>query len=301
MISKNDTILVTGCGGMLGEAVYGLFKDKARVVATDIDLNEPWLSYLDVSRPDQVDKTLADIKPNIVIHLAALTDMEYCEQNAAEAMRTNSDGVMNFIPYVEKNLIPFVYISTAGIFDGRKDRYHEGDRPAPKSIYGASKYAGELLARTASKHIVVRAGWMVGGGPNKDKKFINKIVKQLRAGTTDIAAVDDKFGAPCYTHDLAGILLYLLDTESYGLYHGVCDGDGSRYDIAKALIEMVGYDRRGVHVRKVASDFFQRDYFAPRPTSEVLTNDKIKRLNPRLVRDWHVCLKEYVAKHQWGL
>ncbi len=102
--------------------------------------------------------------------------MEYCELNPEKAFATNENGVKNFLPYVREKNIPFVYISTAGVFDGQKDAYDEADAPAPLSVYGKSKYNGELAARSLNTHIVIRAGWMMGGGPRKDKKFINKII-----------------------------------------------------------------------------------------------------------------------------
>ncbi len=189
-------MLITGCGGMLGEGVYKQFKDRCQVYATDIDLNEPWLERLDVASKKEADAFLSRIKPDYIIHLAALTDMEYCELNPKHAYAVNSEGVENFATYARKHDIPFIYISTAGIFDGEKDEYFEHDVPNPASIYGKSKYAGELIARLVNKSIVLRAGWMMGGGPRKDKKFINKIIKQIRTGTKEIAVVDDKLGTP---------------------------------------------------------------------------------------------------------
>ncbi|MCX6715584.1 MAG: NAD(P)-dependent oxidoreductase [Candidatus Taylorbacteria bacterium] len=236
MIKMTDKVLITGCGGMLGEGVYQRFKERCKVFATDRDVNEPWLEYLDVSSKDQVDEYLQKVIPDYIIHLAAFTDMEYCEKNPEETYATNEGGVKNFLPYVRSKNIPFVYISTAGIFDGKKDAYHEEDVPNPLSVYGKSKYAGELAARSAPSSIVIRAGWMMGGGPIKDKKFINKIIKQLQKGVKELSVVDDKLGTPCYTYDLARIIEHLLDKRSFGIYHGACSGAGSRLDIARFMI-----------------------------------------------------------------
>jgi len=303
MIKKDEVILITGCGGMLGVDVYAVLKDRAKVYATDIDINEPWLSRLDVSSKTEVDRSLDKLKPDYIVHLAALTDMEYCELNPAHAFSTNEDGVKNFLPYVKKNKIPFVYISTAGIFDGEKDSYTEEDipdPPAPLSVYGKSKYGGEVAAKSLGTHIVIRAGWMMGGGPRKDKKFINKIIKQLRTGIKEIAALDDKFGTPTYTHDLAKIIEYLLDNKFYGLYHGTCEGSGSRYNIADFLLKNLPLDRE-VAIKKVDSGFFRETYFAPRPRSENLSNLKLKKINPALTREWQTCLAEYLGRYNWQL
>lgn len=293
-------MLITGCGGMLGEAVYNQFKNRCKVYATDIDLNEPWLERLDVVSKKEVDRCLERIKPDRILHLAALTDMEYCELHPDEAYAVNTQGVENLALYARRHDIPFVYISTAGIFDGTKDEYYEHDVPNPRSVYGKSKYAGELIARSVNKSIVVRAGWMMGGGPKKDKKFINKIIKQIRTGTAEIAVVDDKFGTPCYTYDLAKLLEYLLDQEQYGLYHGACEGGGSRHDVAMALIKNLGYEDKIV-VTKVASSYFKETYFAPRPHSEKLASLKLEEMGVRITRDWRECLKEYISKFNWNL
>lgn len=296
MIKPEETILITGCGGMLGEGVYHRIKGRCRVFATDKDVNEPWLEYLDVSSKDQVDGYLQKSSPDYIIHLAAFTDMEYCETHPEETYATNEGGVKNFLPYVRQRSIPFLYISTAGIFDGEKDAYAEDDVPNPLSVYGKSKYAGELAARSVPHSIVIRAGWMMGGGPRKDKKFINKIVKQLQKGAKELSVVDDKLGTPCYTYDLARIIEYLLDKRAFGIYHGACSGHASRHDVAKFMLSRLELEHL-VKVTKVGSHFFKQDYFAPRPRSEKLLNTKI----PHLIRDWQVCLEEYLKKFDWSL
>lgn len=285
---------------MLGEAVYGVFRDVCQIHASDIDLNAPWLEYLDVRSAKDVSAYLEKIKPNYIVHLAALTDMEYCELHPEDAYSTNTGGVQNVAEYARDHNIPLVYISTAGVFDGKKDGYHETDIPNPLSVYGKSKYEGELAAKKLPNSIVIRAGWMVGGGPKKDKKFINKIIRQLNSGTKELYVVNDKFGTPCYTYDLARSIKYLLDHELYGLYHGACDGGGNRADIAKFVLECLNLDTH-VKIREVDSNFFGKNYFAPRPHSEKLVNNNLKKIAPYLTRDWKICIKEYINKFDWNL
>jgi len=300
MIHISDRVAITGCGGMLGAAVYEVFKDCCEVHPSDIDVNTPWLERLDVASAKDVRTYLDKLKPNYIIHLAALTDMEYCELHPSHAHATNTGGVENVAWYVREHNLPLVYISTAGVFDGRKDSYDETDVPNPLSAYGMSKYGGELVAKTVPKSIIIRAGWMMGGGPKKDKKFINKIIHQLRAGAREIAVVNDKFGTPCYTYDLARSVKYLLDHDAYGLYHGACEGGGSRVDVARFLLACLGVTR-DVKLREVGSDFFAESYFATRPRSEQLVNIELKSLAPDLTRDWRVCLKDYIERYNWNL
>ncbi|PIS06122.1 MAG: NAD(P)-dependent oxidoreductase [Candidatus Buchananbacteria bacterium CG10_big_fil_rev_8_21_14_0_10_33_19] len=297
-MKKNDVVLITGCGGMLGEAVYSQFKDVCKVFATDIDLNESWLEHLDVTDHNEVKILTEKIKPDYILHLAALTDMEYCELNPKESYTVNAGGVENLAWYAHSNNIPFLYISTAGIFDGKKDVYNELDKPNPQSIYARSKYVGELVAKSLSKSIVLRAGWMVGGGPKKDKKFVNKVIKQIQNGCKELFVVDDKLGTPCYTYDLAKSMFYLLNEEKTGIFHGACEGSGSRYDVAEFLLEKLGLKNK-IKLTKVDSFYFKKEFFAPRPYSEKLTNIKLKELNSELTRDWKQCLGEYLEKFDW--
>jgi dTDP-4-dehydrorhamnose reductase len=300
MIHKSDRVVITGCGGMLGEAVYSVFNGKCELHASDIDVNTPWLERLDVSNSKDVDTYLEKVKPNYIVHLAAWTDMEYCELHPEGAYATNTGGVENVAKYARIHNIPLLYISTAGVFDGEKDEYIEKDTPNPLSVYGKSKYGGELVARTLPKSIIIRAGWMMGGGPKKDKKFINKIIKQLRAGVKELAVVNDKFGTPCHTYDLAQSIKYLLDHEAYGLYHGACDGGGSRADVARFILEKLNLSDK-IKVKEVDSTYFKQNYFATRPRSEKLINIELKKIAPHLTRDWQICLDEYLKRFNWNL
>jgi dTDP-4-dehydrorhamnose reductase len=210
----------------------------------------------------------------------------------------NAVGVANALSYAREHDIPFVYISTAGIFDGKKSVYSEGDQPNPLSIYGKSKYLGELIAKSYRNAIVVRAGWMMGGGPKKDKKFVNKIIKQLVAGAKTIYAISDKLGTPCYTYDLAKTLEYLIQKRASGVFHGACDGGASRFDVTEVLIDALGLSSR-VILKEKTSAYFKRDYFAPRPPSEQLRNVRLKRMAPQLTRSWQVCVQEYAQRFEW--
>jgi dTDP-4-dehydrorhamnose reductase len=194
--------------------------------------------------------------------------------------------------------IPLAYISTAGIFDGAKDIYDEDDAPNPLSIYGRTKYLGELIAKTVPQHIVVRAGWMMGGGPKKDKKFIGKLFKQIRDGKKEFYAVTDKMGSPCYTWDLARSLFFLLDGGHSGVFHGACDGVASRADVARELFKKIG--RADLVLHEVTSDYFSKDYGASRPASEAFRNNRLKALNPSLTRDWQTCVADYVKAYDWN-
>ncbi len=292
--NTKERVLLTGCGGMLGEAVYKAFSEVyANCTATDIDINEPWLSHLDVRDIAECEKIFKKIKPTIVIHLAALTDLEYCECNHENAWLTNALGTENIALLAKRRGALMVYISTAGIFDGKQDEYTDFDMPNPLNYYGKSKYYGErFVSSYLDRFFVFRAGWMMGSGPKKDKKFINKIWKQIESGHKDLYVVDDKLGTPTYTHDFAKGILRLIETDYYGVYNQVCSGGCSRLDVAKEFVKNLGLDNK-IKLHKVSSDHFKKEYFAPRPVSEQLINLKLISRNLNVMRPWQECLKEY--------
>jgi dTDP-4-dehydrorhamnose reductase len=143
-------IYISGCGGMLGDAFYRQFKDSYKLKCTDIDLNSDWLSYCDVR--DYQSYRLDVETPDYIFHLAALTDLEYCETHPEETYLTNTLGVENAVYIANELHIPLVYISTAGIFDGKKNVYDDWDVPNPLGVYARSKYMGE-------RFVIENAGW----------------------------------------------------------------------------------------------------------------------------------------------
>lgn len=286
-------VLITGCGGMLGEAVYAEFRKAHHILPTDIDLNESWLSYLDVRNPAEAEWVARHFRPDAILHLAALTDMERCELDPEDAYNTNFMGTANMIRVARKCDLPLVYISSAGVFDGSKEVYDEGDEPNPLNVYAKSKYAGELVALSYPKSIVVRAGWMMGGGPRKDKKFVNKIIGQIRQGRKELFVVQDKLGTPTYTYDLAKTLLQLYQDRSYGVFHGSCDGGGSRVDVAREILRGLGVNGE-IPINVVDSDHFKDEYFAMRPASEKLVSRKLDPAPP-----WQERLEDYLGRFDW--
>ncbi len=292
-ISKNTKVYIAGSGGMLGEAVYLTFNEKCIVKATDINLTEPWLEYADVRNYTEIKKSIIEFVPDLIINLAALTDLEYCEKNQEETWLTNALGPENIGLIANELNVPLVYISTAGIVDGLQDVYNDFDQPNPLSIYAKAKYHGELFTQFhVNKFYVFRAGWMMGAGPLKDKKFINKIYKQIESGKKELFVVDDKLGTPTYTKSFAKGIMHVVQSGLYGVYNQVCNGDCSRYDVAKEFVKLLGL-KDTVKVTKVNSDYFKTEYFAPRPYSEKLTNLKLNRRGLNVMPDWKEALDDY--------
>jgi len=287
-------IFLSGVGGMLGEAFYQVFSKKYELKCTDIDVNEDWLEHLDFCDSHKYNFLVEKFSPHYLFHIGAFTDLEFCEKNQSKTFKTNTDSVKTAVRISNNLNIPLLYISTAGIFDGLKEFYDEDDLPKPMGVYAISKYEAEkFVIQNCKKFLICRAGWMMGGGPKKDKKFIQKIIKQIKDGKKELFIVDDKFGTPTYTYDFAKNTEVLIDTENFGLYNMACDGNTSRYEVTEEILKILNL-KNSIKLTKVNSDYFSKVFFAKRPNSENLLNKELNKKGLNLMRPWRDTLKEYL-------
>lgn len=292
MMKKYKKIFVAGADGMLGTTLQNIV-DIKDFYLTDKETSAN-VRYCDIRDLSSVTKIINDYQPDIILNFAALVDLEYCEKEKDDCYLTNTIAAIHLFNLSKDLNIPYVFISTAGIFGNDKEFYTEDDQPHPLSAYGKSKYYTEqlLLNQSYEKYWIFRAGWMMGGGPEKDKKFVNKVMKQVESGAKELFAVDDKLGVPTYTKDFANsILKHINDDLPYGLYNMVSQGEASRYETAVAINE---YLNLGLTIHKVDSDYFKTEYFAPRPYSEKLINKSLNELGKNYMRNWKECLYEYL-------
>jgi len=293
-------IYIAGCGGMLGEAFYRQFSADYELKCTDIDVNEGWLSFLDFRDFESYRKDVLQFKPDYLFHLGAYTDLEYCELHENETYLTNTLSVENAVYIANELDIPLLYISTAGIFDGKKALYDDWDQPNPLGIYARSKYMGErFVIENAHCYLICRAGWMMGGGPKKDKKFIQKLMKQIKEGKKELFIVNDKDGTPTYTQDFAKTVKALLEKRFWGLYNCVCQGLTSRLEVAQELLNILGRNDE-IKINIVDSRYFKNEYFAERPASERLITRKLDMRGVNMMREWKMALREYVEQYYKG-
>lgn len=290
-------IYMAGSGGMLGEAFHRIYGAENTLRCTDKDVNDVWLSFLDFRDADSYFRDVEAFKPDYLFHLGAHTSLEYCEENPDDAYATNTIAVETAVHIANRLDIPLLYISTAGIFDGGKDTYDDWDEPNPLGHYARSKFMGErFVAQNVRRHLVCRAGWMMGGGPSKDKKFVQKLMAQIKAGRTELMVVDDKLGTPTYTHDFARNVALLLGKEYWGIYNMVCAGITGRLEVAQELVRLLGKGE-DIKVKPVSSEFFAQEYFAARPPSERLITKKLDLRDLNIMRDWRICLEEYLKDY----
>jgi len=279
-------VLITGAKGMLGTDLCREWQ------AHGYDLCATDIQEMDVRDSLQVQKTFADFKPELVLHLAALTDVDGCEREPEQAYRTNTIGTQNVVLACQQANVPLVYISTLSVFDGTKcEPYTEFDIPNPQSWYSRAKYEGEkIVERLLQRYYIVRAGWMFGGG-REDKKFVAKIIELARQ-RPELKIVNDKFGSPTYTRDLARALIQLTKTGWFGVYHAVNTGETcSRYEFAQKILEYAQVT--SCRLLPVSSAEFPLP--APRPRMEAGRNLHAELLGLELMRPWPLALREYIV------
>ena len=183
---------MAGVGGMLGEAFYEQFLEGNNLKCSDLNPTEKWMGKLDFRDKQRYTDEVVSFEPDWLFHIGAHTDLEYCELNIEDAYNTNTESVKTAVEICNKLSIPLFYVSTAGIFSGSKEFFDESDEPQPLGHYGKSKYLGEkYIIENSDDFLICRAGWMMGGGLNKDKKFIAKLIKQIFAGAKELNIVDD--------------------------------------------------------------------------------------------------------------
>jgi dTDP-4-dehydrorhamnose reductase len=271
-------IVITGCRGQLGTALQAILNSEELLC---LDLPE-----CDVTDPLCVIDTVVEFRPDVVIHAAAMTDVDGCERDPELAYRVNVLGTQNIALACGRCGAAMVHISTNDIFDGKLGRpYYEWDTPTPQSVYARSKAAAEFYVRTLlHRFYIVRTAWLYARGGNN---FVTKIISAAdRLGALKV--VTDEVSAPTYAPDLAQAIARLLRTDYYGIFHLTNSGFCSRYDWASKILALSGRDH--VPIEPITSDQWQR--VAPPPLFAPLVNFSGAALGITL-RPWAEALEEY--------
>ena len=292
---------ITGANGMLGfELTRQLDKRSIKYLATDILKDGEFYNFmiLDILDEISLSKSIKEFSPAIVLHLAAKTDVDGCETKKEEAFKVNAKATESLAKICKNMNIPMVYISTAAVFKGDKPTpYIETDKPDPLSYYAKTKLEGEIAVKENLKDFyILRAGWMIGGF-EKDKKFVAKILKLLETEKW-ISAVTDKFGSPTFTKDFCfNMIELILGKAPYGLYHMANNGQATRFEMAKKIIEILGL--KDIKLSGVTSDAFPLP--APRGRSEMIENSNLNKINMNFMRHWEEALREYIENYKGKL
>ena len=283
-------VLVTGAEGQVGSEIVAELERRAaaRLRGPSLDVVGASRAELDVSDRDAVLALLAAVEPDLVIHTAAFTAVDACETDPDRAFAVNALGTRHVAEGSRSAGAHLCYLSTDYVFDGTKDGpYDEWDSPRPMSVYGRSKYGGEL--ETDPGATVVRTSWVSG----TSGKNMVKTVLRLGAGDGPLRFVDDQKGSPTVASDLARAVVELSLTRRPGLFHVTNQGEATWYSLACHVLESAGLDP--ARVEPVATKDLLPARPAPRPANSVLDNAALRLSGLPMLPEWRDSVARLVA------
>lgn len=274
-------ILVTGVKGQLGYDVVNELT-KRGIEAVGVDIEE-----MDITDAVSVDKVIKEAAPDAVIHCAAYTAVDAAEENEEICRKVNADGPRNIAKVCKELDIKMMQISTDYVFSGKGERpWEPDDEREPQSVYGQTKYEGELAVQsTLDKYFIVRIAWVFGiNGKNFVKTMLN-----LSKNYDTLRVVNDQFGSPTYTYDLAKLLVDMIVTEKYGVYHATNEGICSWHEFACAIFAEAGIE---MNVLPVTTEEYGAK--ANRPANSRMSKEKLVENGFEKLPTWQDALKRYV-------
>ncbi|MCH4569110.1 dTDP-4-dehydrorhamnose reductase [Bacillus sp. ES1-5] len=276
-------VLVTGAKGQLGQDVLCLLE------------NQPWEVFgfgreeLDITNEEKVREKVLSIKPDIIIHTAAYTQVDQAESDEEIAFKVNAEGTKYLAQAAEAVGAKFCYVSTDYVFDGTKNEpYKVDDQTNPQTVYGRSKLVGEQYTQKyCSKSYIVRTSWVFGLYGNNFVKTMLRLAKEKK----ELGVVHDQVGSPTYTTDLASFIINLVQSDKYGIYHGSNSGVCSWYEFAKEVFKQSNIE---IVVNPLTTEDFPRP--AARPKYSVLNNGMVEETGFESFQDWKEALKDFLKK-----
>lgn len=276
-------VLLTGGKGMLGRTICRVLGDRFEIVPTD-------LPEADITDENCIDKVVAETRPDAVIHCAAATAVDKCEEMVDFAYRLNARGTANVAATCNRHGVRLIAISTDYVFDGDEDRpYNEFDRAGGgKTVYGKSKFAGEELVRQlCPDHCICRISWLYGlGGPS----FVHAMLKLADGTRPQLKVVADQIGNPTSAISVARELGVLLERPRLcGTFHMTCEGEANWADFANEIFRLTGREQKVV---PCTTEEFPRP--APRPKNSRLDKMMLRISGLPPMPDWRDALAEFI-------
>ncbi|WYP25279.1 dTDP-4-dehydrorhamnose reductase [Alkalihalobacillus sp. FSL W8-0930] len=269
-------VLITGSEGRVAKAFQAMLKNE-EVFAFSKD-------RLDCTNRSQVIQTVERIKPDLILHCAAMTNVDACERDPVTSFMVNSLAVHHLLEAAGTRTL--MLFSTDYVFgEPSMIPYQETDTPTPQSIYAYSKWLGEEMAKHRPSVYVIRTSWLFGGKGD----FVDKILQKVKQ-TGEITVVDDQFGTPTYIKDLVKASLQLLKHPP-GMYHFTNEGRCSRYEWAKTILS---YTSNEILLRAMPTNPLSS--VAKRPSHTILSQEKWKQVTGKDVRNWRKALEEYMEE-----
>lgn len=276
-------VLVTGVKGQLGYDVVNELERRG-LESVGVDIEE-----MDITDAASVDEVITNAKVDAVIHCAAYTAVDAAEENETVCRKVNVDGTQNIANICKELGLKMMYISTDYVFDGEGIRpWEPDDSRSPVNVYGQTKYEGELAVQnTLDEYFIVRIAWVFGvNGKNFIKTMLN-----LAKTHDHLTVVNDQYGSPTYTYDLAKLLVDMIVTEKYGIYHATNEGICTWYEFACEIFRQAGIT---VDVQPVTSDAFPVK--AQRPSNSRMSKDKLEENGFRRLPEWQDAVARYLKE-----
>ena len=277
-------VLVTGASGQLG---YDVVRELTKRGHEAIGVGS---KEMDVTDAKMVEKVITDAKVDVVMHGAAYTAVDAAEDNEEQCRLVNANGTENIAAVCKKLDIPMVYISTDYVFDGQGTRpWEPEDERHPLNVYGQTKYEGELaVQKYLEKYFIVRIAWVVGINGNN---FIKTMLRLSKTHDT-LTVINDQIGSPTYTYDLARLLVDMMETDKYGIYHATNEGLCSWYEFAVEIFRQAGVP---MNVIPVTSAEYKAAK-AKRPFNSRMNKDKLEKKGFERLPQWQDALARYLEE-----
>ena len=274
-------ILVTGVKGQLGYDVVKALESRG-YQPVGVDREE-----MDLMNNNMIQNFIMNLKPEAIIHCAAYTAVDQAEEEVEICYQINAEAVKVIAECAKTLDIPMIYISTDYVFDGTKaSEYVETDIPNPINVYGASKLKGEqYVQQLLEKFYIVRISWVFGINGNN---FI-KTIQRLGNEHDELNIIHDQVGSPTYTADLASLLVDMIETNRYGIYHATNEGYCSWYEFAAEIFKQSQLD---VTLHPITTDQYKTK--AKRPLNSKMSKQKLSDYGFHRLPTWQEALKNYL-------
>ncbi len=301
-------VLLSGSTGLLGKYIMQELNNVCDIVAASLCGGEGSRSC-DIRDESKVEDFVTKESPDIIIHTAAVTDVDLCESDFKLAHDVNAIGTRNLAWSAAKSKALFIYISTDYVFNGEKKvPYTEEDTPCPINVYGVSKLGGEkYVDYFTDKYYILRTSLIFG---EDEDNFVYKVAQKLKSGSI-ISVAGDQIISPTCAYSFAQALRKIIDPAvagldkkskslnkisqkmlPYGVYNIVNKGFCSRYDIALKVAKYFSLNVKNIEIKNL-SDL---PYKAPRPKYCVLSPQKFQNLSQHQLKSWEEALGEYLSK-----
>lgn len=278
-------VLVTGANGQLG---YDVVKELKK---QHIECYGATRKDFDIVDFEATENFITSYMPNVVIHCAAYTAVDKAEDEQGLCHLVNASATENIAEICKKINAKMLYISTDYVFDGKKDDFYEiDDKPNPINVYGKTKLLGEqAVQRILDKYFIVRISWVFGEHGNNFVKTMLRLGKERK----EINVVTDQYGSPTYTTDLAALLVEMIQTDKYGVYHATNEGVCTWAEFAEEIFKIANMN---VKVNHITMAGYQTR--AKRPVNSRLSKEKLMQNSFKALENWQTSLEKFIEENK---